>query len=57
MRTAYTSTSRVYPKTLLSLIAEKRRTAHARFVESAFKDLSTVYRMELSSKPIAYYLA
>lgn len=56
MRTAYSTSRQVYPSTLLSKIAEKRQTYHARFMESAFKDLSTVYRMELSRKPMAYYI-
>lgn len=57
MRNAYSTSRQVYPSTLLSKIAEKRQTYHARFIESAFKDLHQVYQMELSRKTIAYYLA
>jgi len=57
MRTAYSTSRQVYPSTLLSKIAEKRQTYHARFMESAFKDLHQVYQMELSRKPVAFYLA
>ena len=57
MRNAYSTSRQVYPSTLLAKIAEKRQTYHARFIESAFKDLHQVYQMETSRKTVAYYLA
>lgn len=57
MATMAISTSRVYPTTLLYLIAEKRKTAHARFIESAMRDLKHIYYIEISRKPIRYYLS
>ena len=57
MRTAYSTSRQVYPSTLLSKIKEKRETYHARFIDQAFKDFHQVYHMEVSNKPVAYYLA